>query len=134
LTDVEGAKQVKTLRWLIQSILKYQRIQATGTFQNKQMNDQRFLTQSIQNNNLQLTTQLNEIQRSLNALACQSRIQQEDHFELERRLMEFKFGQDPMMLSSDSVFDNCSITDSLSIDMRNIDMNLSSTANEKHFR
>ena len=35
--------------------------------------------------------------------------------------MEFKFGKDPLMMSSDSVFDNCSVG-SLSVDMRNIDL------------
>lgn len=35
--------------------------------------------------------------------------------------MELKFGRDPMMMSSDSVFENCSVG-SLSIDMKNIDM------------
>lgn len=36
--------------------------------------------------------------------------------------MEFKFGKDPMMMSSDSVFDNCSVG---SLSFRSIDMNLS---------
>ena len=58
----------------------------------------------------------------MNSLANQCRLQQEDHFELERRMMEFKFGQDPMLMSSDSVFDNCSVG-SLSVDMRNIETN-----------
>ena len=37
-------------------------------------------------------------------------------------MMEIKFGQDPMLMSSDSVFDNCSVG-SLSVDMRNIETN-----------
>lgn len=64
--------------------------------------------------------QINELHRSLNVLSTQCRLQQEDHFELERRLMEFKIGRDPMLMSSDSVFENCSQLSIGSIDMNEI--------------
>lgn len=75
-------------------------------------------------------SQLIELQRGLNSLSHQCRLQQEDHFELERRLMEMKFGQDPMMLSSDSVFgDGVSASHSImaspSISMQHISLNAS---------
>lgn len=118
VTDVDNSCKVKTLRFLLDSVLRHQRLQQKGGGPS----EDRHLLQSIQIQNIHLTNQLTELQRSLNSLANQCRLQQEDHFELERRLMEFKFGRDPLMMSSDSVFENCSVG-SLSIDMRNIDMN-----------
>ena len=114
VTDIDNSRNVKTLRFLLNSVLKHQSIQHKST-------DDRSILHSIQIQNVHLSGQLVDLQRSLNALANQCRLQQEDHFELERRLMELKFGRDPMMMSSDSVFENCSVG-SLSIDMKNIDM------------
>jgi hypothetical protein len=72
-----------------------------------------------------MLSHLTDLQRSLNALAHQSRLQQEDHFALERRLMEMKFGQDPMLLSSDSVFGDAagpgSLDDSICIQAINVE-------------
>lgn len=72
-----------------------------------------------------MLAQLTDLQRGLNALAHQSRLQQEDHFALERRLMELKFGRDPMLLSSDSVFDDAvsrgSLDDSICIQAINVE-------------
>ncbi len=67
-----------------------------------------------------MLAQLTDLQRSLNALAHQSRLQQEDHFALERRLMEMKFGQDPMLLSSDSIFGG-NLDDSICIQAINVE-------------
>ena len=105
------------------SLLKHHQIQLKSS---SSPTDRKILN-SLQIQNHQLTSQLIEIQRSINYLSTQCRLQQEDHFEIERRLMEFKFGQDPMLMSSDSVFENCSNISSiasLSIDMRNINMNM----------
>ena len=68
-------------------------------------------------------SQLTDLQRGLNALSHQNRLQQEDHFALERRLMEMKFGQDPMLLSSDSVFGDMrnSLDDSICIQAINLE-------------
>lgn len=118
--DVDQTTKVKTLRWLLSAVLNYQRIQQKSVHENDQG---RWILQNIHSQNQHLFHQLAEIQRSLNALSAQSRLQQEEHFELERRLMELKFGRDPMGMSSDSVFENCSnlsIGD-VSISMRNID-------------
>lgn len=72
-----------------------------------------------------MLAQLTDLQRGLNALAHQNRLQQEDHFALERKLMEMKFGQDPMLLSSDSVFGDAagpgSLDDSICIQAINIE-------------
>ena len=115
VTDIDNSRKVKALRFLLNSILKHQKYQ-------QKSNDERVILHNIQIQNVHLTGQLVDLQRSLNSLANQSRLQQEDHFELERRLMELKIGRDPMMMSSDSVFEHCSVG-SLSIDMNNIDMN-----------
>ena len=115
VTDIDNSRKVKSLRFLLTTILKHQsnKLKTANS-------DDRQLIQSIQHQNAHLSAQLLELQRTLNSVSTQCRLQQEDHFELERRLMEFKFGRDPMMMSSDSVFENGSIG-SLSIDMRNID-------------
>lgn len=70
-----------------------------------------------------MLSQLTDLQRALAALAHQNRLQQEDHFALERRLMEMKFGQDPMLMSSDSVFSAsaASLEDSICIQAINIE-------------
>ncbi len=116
VTDIDNSCKVKSIRFLLDSILRHQKVQQKGP------SEDRHLLQNIQIQNIHLTNQLTELQRSLNSLANQCRLQQEDHFELERRMMEFKFGKDPLMMSSDSVFENSSVG-SLSIDMHNIDMN-----------
>lgn len=118
---MENTKQIKALRMVMNSLLNHHRIQLKLS----SPTDRKILN-TLQIQNHHLTSQLIEIQRSINYLSTQCRLQQEDHFEMERRLMEFKFGQDPMLMSSDSVFENCSNISSiasLSIDMRNIDMN-----------
>lgn len=116
VTDIDNSHKIKSLRFLLTTILKHQSIKLQTT-----TSDDRQLIQSIQHQNSHLSAQLLELQRTLNSVANQCRLQQEDHFELERRLMEFKFGRDPLMMSSDSVFENGSIG-SLTIDMRNIDV------------
>jgi hypothetical protein len=112
---MDNSRKIKSLRFLLTTILKHQSIKLKAS-----TSDDRQIIQSIQNQNSHLSAQLLELQRTLNSVATQCRLQQEDHFELERRLMEFKFGRDPLMMSSDSVFENGSIG-SLTIDMRNIE-------------
>jgi hypothetical protein len=120
VVDTDLTPKVKSLRWLLSVVLAHQ------NHQRKLSHDNRIL-QSLENHNCHFVSQLNEIQRCLNSLASQNRIQQEEHFELERRLMEFKFGQDPMLMSSDSVFENCSHLSlgdlNMTINMRNIETN-----------
>ena len=115
VADIDNSRQIKSLRFLLTTILNHQSIKLKAT-----TSDNRQLIQSIQHQNSHLSAQLLDLQRTLNSVATQCRLQQEDHFELERRLMEFKFGRDPIMMSSDSVFENGSIG-SLTIDMRNIE-------------
>lgn len=115
VTDIDNSRKIKSLRFLLTTILKHQSIKLQSSTY-----DDRQLIQSIQHQNSHLSAQLLDIQRTLNSVATQCRLQQEDHFELERRLMEFKFGRDALIMSSDSVFENGSIG-SLTIDMCNIE-------------
>lgn len=122
MVDVDNAQKIKTLRFLLSTLLKHQKLIQQPPSHTQ---SDHHILQNVQLQNIHLTAQLNEIQRCLNSLSNQCRLQQEDHFELERRLMEFKFGQDPLMMSSDSVFENCSNMSlgDISIDMRNIETN-----------
>jgi hypothetical protein len=97
LVDRNGDKRVRALRWLLRFAIQQR---TEGITSKSPLNRQLAILNGQHSETL---IHLASIQHALNSLLYQSRQQQEDQTAMERKLIEMKFGVDPLQMSSDSL-------------------------------